>query len=109
MSDVLEELLECARRADNGGGRFCVTGDGFRHAAKEVARLRALTEWRDISSAPRDGTDILVYCADTGEQFVAFKPQWDNGNGWRYARTPAGVVVCEPTHWRPLPQSPEDA
>lgn len=65
----------------------------------------ARKEWRGIDSAPKDGTDILVYCRDTGEQFAAY---W--AGAWVYAITRSDQrIVCEPTDWHPLPNPPGDA
>lgn len=64
--------------------------------------------WQDIATAPKD-RDILVFAAETGEQFVAF---WgtaieDGDTQWVFARS-AGMafVVRDPTHWMPLPAAP---
>jgi hypothetical protein len=56
--------------------------------------------WGD--TAPRDGTDVLLFVRSTGEQFVGY---WDAGD-WIYALCRGTKVVCEPTHWMPLPQPP---
>ncbi len=65
-----------------------------------------MSEWQDIATAPKNKGehDILVFCADTQEMFVAF---WHAGIGWQYAVRPEGEVVCVPTHWRQLPEPPE--
>ena len=71
-------------------------------AAMFLAALRAAgyvveRDWQDISTAPRDGTWIITYGADTpiSDGFVldywpCDEDAW-NGN---------------PTHWRPLPAPP---
>lgn len=62
--------------------------------------------WQPIETAPRDGSDILVY--GRGNYSVAYwsGKEWrDIGDiGW------AGIYGDEgnqPTHWIPLPASPE--
>lgn len=62
--------------------------------------------WRDIDSAPRDGTAILVFAPGRSDR-------WEGGLGdliCRCAWHPeAGFCVCElrePTHWQPLPPPP---
>lgn len=59
--------------------------------------------WRDIESA-QDGVDVLVYVPSTEEQFVAYR---DEKGDWLYARCGVTRIVCEPTHWRPLPAPPQ--
>lgn len=70
--------------------------------------------WQLIETAPTSG-DVLVFCADTGEQFVAFwtKNPMTDDVAWAYARfrDEAGdvnSVLCRPTHWMPLPEAPKE-
>lgn len=73
-----------------------------------------MSEWQHIETAPR-GHDVLVYCADTDEQFVAFwsmNPLTDD-TAFTYARFrdadgDVSSVLCRPTHWMPLPNPPSD-
>lgn len=59
--------------------------------------------WRDIASAPKDGTWILVWlggvanCADTIQW--AYDGWWNGCSGYVRSEGP-------PTHWRPLPDPP---
>jgi hypothetical protein len=54
---------------------------------------------------PGKGIDVLVYCADTREQFVAFSL----GNGhFQFAQQKDGTaIVCRPSHWQSLIAAPE--
>jgi hypothetical protein len=59
-------------------------------------------KWQPISTAPRDGTSILIYDADegtTGSVRVA---------RWRDDTIPTGWSGSErsPSHWLPLPLPP---
>jgi len=56
------------------------------------------SKWQDISTAPKDGTSVLVV-AD-GQYFVAW---WSAG--WTRAGDDYDLSV-EPTHWMPLPSYP---
>lgn len=71
--------------------------------------LRAANEWRDIASAPRDGTAVLGY-------WIRYR-----ADGSRYeALQPFAVIYFQserwfplwireddqPTHWRPIPPPP---
>lgn len=52
------------------------------------------------------GVDRLLYCADTGEQFVG---EHLGGGFFAYAVDRHGErIVCRPTHWQPLPEPPSD-
>lgn len=66
----------------------------------ELAALKVRTQWRQISTAPKDGTFILVLDAD-GEVRYA---QW-NKPGWWCGHDCYGndEFVEDPTHWMPLP------
>jgi hypothetical protein len=56
-------------------------------------------EWRDMETAPRDGTQVLIFSC-TGEMRVA---AWSRlGGSWR---SPAGGFI-EPLYWMPLPPDP---
>ena len=71
--------------------------------------------WRDIATAPRDGTPIMVYCPRAG---VVAPAKWDDN---RFAKKPRpywthwgeriwGTLWIrddQPTHWRPLPPPPQ--
>lgn len=58
-----------------------------------------IPKWQPISTAPRDGTNILIYEADEGTVRVA---------RWRDDTIPTGWSGSErtPSHWLPLPLPP---
>lgn len=68
-------------------------------------------EWRPISEAPKDGTNVLIYGAGTWA--VA---SWESyavelwGTGWRDMGDIGwgGMSDVEPTAWMPLPPPPDD-
>lgn len=60
----------------------------------ENERLRA--GWRPIETAPRDGTWILTYGADTPISDGYLLDWYVPDDGWN----------GNPTHWRPLPTPP---
>ncbi len=57
--------------------------------------------WQPIETAPKDGTDILVYVEKSGEQFVAFFHK----DVWAFGLTETGQAIAlrNPTKWRHLP------
>lgn len=78
-----------------------------------------MTEWQDISTAPRDGTSILVYGKTektfAGEPYMGVRFCNDCGSwlepnvggrdceDWLDGSVPYGEL----THWMPLPEPPK--
>ena len=60
---------------------------------REVAKLRKLTEWQKIATAPADNV-ILYYPAETGHS------EWITIGFGRSAK------FRQPTHWLPIPKPP---
>ena len=74
-------------------------------AAPSSDRGGATDGWRDIATAPKDGTLYLVFGLDTDghpEIAVAF---WRAQHGTCWI-APTGWERVHPTHWRPLPAPP---
>jgi hypothetical protein len=63
--------------------------------------------WQLIETAPKDGTQLLVWAPDMGWYACAGQPivAWNKGKGWY---TSPGVYPLKPTHWMPLPDPPAD-
>lgn len=68
-----------------------------------------MSEWREIKSAPRDGTVILCYFPDEPERRRM-------STGFFLPNVPSGVFgalfghdITAPTHWMPIPAPPEPA
>jgi len=70
--------------------------------------------WQPIETAPKDGTEILVYGIATGElggvheepevwKVSWFFKDWSLCGGEGYS-----VWVDSPTHWMPLPEAPRE-
>jgi hypothetical protein len=69
--------------------------------------------WRDIATAPLDGTRVLLawegqpgvmigfYGPKLSTYGVNYGDAWGNGEMWRDEAKP------QPTHWMPLPKAPE--
>lgn len=72
-------------------------------AAIEAAGCLSLG-WQPISSAPKDGTIILLFWKQDGDDIVQ-SGWWENGINDRcwYA---ADNEQCRPSDWMPLPASP---
>jgi hypothetical protein len=83
---------------------------------------RALTtasdQWRDISSAPKDGSDVLLFFPlhglnhDHNPQVIICywreNETYPNVSGWVYQGRASRSYsdVYQPTHWQPLPCAP---
>lgn len=58
------------------------------------------TQWQPIETAPRDGSNVLVY--EDGAITVVF---WDEG-AWRHPYKGGKTTWPNVTHWQPLPEPP---
>ena len=104
-------------RGTCGTMRMCVCALA-EDMVEELARLRALTEWRDISSAPRDGTWLEFAMTDERREYGRWDADteaWVDRQGWgieAMLNPKTGEWRVRPYAWRPvlpLPQPPEDA
>lgn len=119
MIELREKIAAAIRGGMVIGSEYEIGGEGPTHYVRnelEVAdEILALIQkeqgWRDISSAPRDGTDILVFCEDSGEQFVGFNNPAegsDREDVFFTALLKGGKRVgCIPSNWMPLPTPPQ--
>lgn len=104
---------------------------GYQEALDLSVYLRAEIErrkWQPIKTAPRDGSDILVYleCATVPIVHIAFyrsAEEWEKSGKycggfdgiddwlgwWSYTINSVGQQRILPTHWMPLPKPPIDA
>lgn len=76
-------------------------------AIEHIAKLGLLrTGWLPIESAPKDGTEILVYCPNQKRmQHVAHWWRSADGLSGRWENSQCGQ--CKPTHWMPPPAPPQ--
>lgn len=89
-------------------------------AALPVAAPPAVTGWQPIESAPKDGTDVLLFWeAEYGQRFVRYWAvgRWlafgDGSKGWvgeSFRSDPDGnwtrILGERPTHWQPMLTAP---
>lgn len=79
--------------------------------AEADALIAALSPWRDIASAPKDGSEVLLLepahlSGRTGRWHIS-QASWLSDK--RYAAGGCwieGMWVVQPTHWQPLPPAP---
>lgn len=68
------------------------------------------SKWQPIETAPRDGTNILLWwpdqfhCSLTGH----FATKWVNGYGWKVTGWGDANFETTPTHWQLLPAAPKE-
>ncbi len=112
MSDIDNQLADEIYRVLIGykcATQIADDGDLAAEIAEAVSRhFAGLADgWRDIATAPKDGTPILVYCPFQSPNCVVVK--WrDVRQGWVNASS-FGLITSEPTHWMPLPPPPKEA
>lgn len=74
--------------------------------------------WKTIDSAPRDGTRVLLFCADYDPPFFVGQFMWtelptdheDYWAGWSFSEeliANHADTEPEPSHWQPLPEPPK--
>lgn len=70
-----------------------------------------MSEWQPISTAPKDGTRVLVYPTLTVAMWRSYRNDgddagWSDGlvKSWAYEE----ITELEPTHWQSLPAPPEE-
>ena len=102
-------------------------GERFINKAIALAAINAIPavdEWQPIETAPKDGTEILVWRSDAGVLLARWtscaefltdaeldKMSDDSAHqeDWFCADFVAGCRMqedCDPTYWRPLPKPP---
>lgn len=68
-----------------------------------IAAWNQRAGWRDIASAPKDGSDILAYLPNFDCRSVVHWARINNSGHWY-----DGWHVVNPTHWQPLPEPPKE-
>lgn len=72
-------------------------------------------EWQPIETAPKDGTEVLIYYPEWGnKKNVVFAAEYDIGRpgmeeveGTWYVFHYGPKPAAPPTHWMPLPPPPK--
>lgn len=111
MTDIVYRLRERASvaRCENTGTAL---GDAvhFEEAADEITRLRAALEaaspWKQMDSAPKDGTPVLmVFLYDDGEVLLRVV-WWEGVRTWPWRDESTGYREQNAVAWMPLPAPP---
>lgn len=81
-----------------------------------IAIIRSLTPpasaWREIETAPKDGSFVLLFSPKGGRQIAFYEERTILGHPAWFApieeqRVGGGAYTYDPTHWQPLPSPPE--
>lgn len=62
-----------------------------------------MSDWQPIETAPKDGTLIIGCLAPWDYVNVVYYTKVDGTLNWF---NPCDEVICNPTHWMPLPEPP---
>lgn len=77
----------------------------YSDTAKRAAEVLSGREWQPIETAPKDGTDIIVYCPTYKAIWPAYYPEDPDYDGHAWRRFDHAMIP-EPSHWMPLPTPP---
>jgi hypothetical protein len=66
-----------------------------------VAQGRAIADWQDISTAPKDGSEVLLFAM--GDMGICYWRDDKVMTGWTWGLEKR---FLNPTHWQPLPMPP---
>ena len=86
---------------------YAVKFEDYCKLEAELAALKAENEWRDIETAPKDGTVFLGY--KRGQFRECYKVPRDDCDMWCFGGTSGADDLfpnIKPTHWMPLPKPP---
>ena len=106
----------CGTKNEEGAPDLC-RGADTRLFAEAAAALRDLTEWRDIATAPKDGTDFIgcngrLSFRTKMQKYYKKWPHEEGGptfwEGWS-AEDCSSHFPWKPTHWLPHPSAPNQA
>jgi hypothetical protein len=97
----------CGAMNDRIGSTLRKNDAAFIAAANPATILKLIARqqeggWQPIETAPRDGTWVIG-----ATDFGVVPLRW--GLSWNDQHWANGCVVYRPTHWRPLPPSPDPA
>lgn len=71
-----------------------------------------ISEWQPIETAPKDGTQVLLYEVDEDGLEIIFVGEYQSSRdedcyGSKWTCTEYDAFNHYPTHWMPLPKAPK--
>lgn len=75
-----------------------------------TAAMEDRMTWKPISSAPRDGTSVIVYSKEVHDfDDPTSVSHWSEfNNAWCFSHYDRYLGPENPTHWMPLPEPPKE-
>lgn len=113
---ITDQMVEAALQAYCGQDHQLDFGALPDHFAAMRAALEAAeaTAWQPIETAPRDGSQYLLYFPN-GDVWGVYYDSEGTADWWppgldnaRNCATQNRVIANEPTHWRPLPAASKE-
>lgn len=105
LAELATDLNWIAQDHDRAIGNLWAAFEAGWRAAKQP---NPASEWRDISTAPKNGEDIIVFLPTEGKVTCAF---WQDDvwfTGWMNWSCRSDGWQLSPTHWLPMPARPCD-
>ena len=66
-----------------------------------------MSGWQDIETAPKDGTNILLFVPYGNQVLISRWTRFSQMQGqWAWSDFKTGPLPYDPTHWMPLPPPP---
>ena len=97
INDELEDILTQLTYDKNEEDRS--------HLVWRARTIIESDEWKPIETAPKDGTEILMWSQYDGIVVGHYsKSVW--ADGWIIYDARSDTIELHPTHWMPLPQPP---
>ncbi len=92
---LIEDIRDCA-----------LDGVVDEHLVEAIDRALGASEWQPISTAPKDGRYLMLWCPNEITPRVAIGC-WDDGvDLWMESDNRTDTDWLGPTHWMPLPEPP---
>ena len=112
VSEVLELIARADKYLNTGSGEYA--SEIMRDMANFLQRhssefAQCQQQWQPIETAPKDGSDILLYWPLDGlhPNFARTKiGYWHHRGEWVWQDRAFRTYSEEPTHWMPLPTAP---
>ena len=94
--DILLKTLE---------GMVATRNDLVSLAVKELRIMLSQDNWQPIETAPKDGTDVILWdpALDVGVTIGSWSDYKKSGDWWMEGEQVTGF----PSHWMPLPEPPK--
>lgn len=99
---------KCIAGFEEGETADAIQAEAIARAILNRLNLPQSDGWRDISTAPKDGTHILMWGGYHSPFSGYYRDKWVERVGWHIS---GGIHIdptAEPTHWMPLPQPPQE-